>query len=233
MVIFQKIFNKRSGSKQERGFTRQNFAGFARLALRPARLAFGSLKAGESKRGKQNLGGFTLVELLVVTGIFSIVVFAISGIFTAAVSTQKDILSAKKVLGEMNYAMEFMSRALRMATKDTGQGCIISGFNYDSHSSYGDRGIVFRNTLQEGECQEFYLDPTTKQIKFKRHDSGETLDLTSSDVEINELRFLLFGQDQADDFQPLVTIYFEASSGNSPMIKMQTSVSQRNLDVTY
>jgi prepilin-type N-terminal cleavage/methylation domain-containing protein len=181
-----------------------------------------------------NNKGFTLVELLMASAVFSIVVVIISGIFVAAVNTQRNILSAKKVLGQTSYAMEFMSRALRMAVKDTGQGCITAGYNYDYHPTYGNQGIRFKNHLQGDECQEFYLEGG--QIKFKRNASSPTpqvLDLTSSDMEITDLRFFLSGETQNDDLQPMVTIYLEAKTGDSPTIKLQTSISQRNLDVSY
>ena len=49
--------------------------------------------------------------------------------------------------------------------------------------------------------------------------------------------FDLAGESQNDDLQPLVTIFSEIKStgtlGESQKIKIQTSISQRNPDVTY
>ena len=86
--------------------------------------------------------------------------------------------------------------------------------------------------MQGGECQEFYFEDG--HIKMKRDVNGfpTVLDLTSSDIEIVDFEVILNGQSQGDNFQPLVTLNLWAKAGRSPLIKIQTSVSQRNLDLS-
>ena len=71
-------------------------------------------------------------------------------------------------------------------------------------------------------------------------DGGEPLPLTSDDLEV--LSFKVgptesWGQD--DNKQPRITLFLEAKGVKSqkpelqPIIRIQTTISQRNLDVTY
>ncbi|MCD5396432.1 MAG: type II secretion system GspH family protein [Candidatus Pacebacteria bacterium] len=172
--------------------------------------------------------GFTLVELLVVCGIFSAVVVVIAGIFVSLIQIQRDIILTKKALREINYALEFMSRALRTAKKelDKTEPCIPYGYNY--YQASNDQ-IKFINRNENNECQEFYLQ--NGQIKFKRPDKP-ALSLTSPTVKISQLTFFLQGQSQDDNRQPLVTIVLAAEIGNKKL-HFQTSVSQRDLDRKY
>ncbi len=173
--------------------------------------------------------GFTLVELLVSAGIFSIIVVTIVGVFVSSIKLQDNVLSAKKIIGELNYALEFMSRNLRMSMKDRGDGCVPIADT--SYGLYVDgEGIIFKNVFESGQCQRFFLE--NQQIKFRR-ESDEPIDLTSPGIKITKLKFAVSGNMPDDDLQPLVKIYIEATAGKAPPIKLQTSVSQRNLDVNY
>lgn len=167
--------------------------------------------------------GFTLVELLIVAGMFSVVITVVASLFVSSLRTEKSILDTKRVLGEVSYAMEYISRALRMAEKDIDGTCIGSKENYD----VGPESVAFINALQDDACQRFYLEDG--KIKF---DNGtKILDLTSDNITIENLKFNLHGESQTDDFQPFVTIYFEAHTKVSPVLAFQTSVSQRNPDI--
>jgi len=171
--------------------------------------------------------GFTLIELLVVTAIFGTLMVAITGLFVSALRIERGVLASKKVLGQISYTAEYMTRALRMAEKDKTGTCISSGSNYESVSV---SEIRFINALQNSDCQRFFLD--NNQIKYEIS-PGNIIELTSSDIIVENLKFELSGETQADDIQPFVTIYIEAGARESSALKVQTSVSQRNLDVNY
>ena len=70
-----------------------------------------------------------------------------------------------------------------------------------------------------------------------RWQSGaEDLPLTSDDLEVTELKFEISGASQGDTFQPKVTMLFEIKKRgalDSPTLRIQTTTSQRNLDVIY
>ena len=172
--------------------------------------------------------GFTLVELLITASIFSIVMVIITGIFVYAIRTQMFLFTSKKIIAETSYAMEYMSRALRVAKKDHLGNCI--GTNYNYEVTYGGQGIKFINPLQGDKCQEFYLDPTTHTIKF--NNGSEVIQLTSDGIKIANLHFEVFGDSPGDPLQPFVRILIEAQTrqGGSPL-RLQTSISQRDPDI--
>jgi prepilin-type N-terminal cleavage/methylation domain-containing protein len=171
--------------------------------------------------------GFTLIELLIVASIFAIIVGVVATLFVSALKTQKNVLDTKKILGQVSYTVEYMTRSLRMAEKDTGEGCLSYGSNYKV--SFAKDEITFRNALQDGKCQRFFLQ--NEQIMFD-NGSGDISYLTSNDIHIKNLKFEVHGQNQGDSFQPFVTIYFEASTQSTLVLKFQSSVSQRNIDIT-
>lgn len=178
---------------------------------------------------KKKEKGFTLIELVISAGIFSVLAISIAGVFIGAMRSYQNVLLTKRILSETSYAMEFMSRAMRMAPRDRNGTCVPLGTTYQLLDL--NTKIRFINALQNNECQEFYRDPLSKTIKTRKLIGGQTMDLTSSGVEILALKFETSGNSSGDELQPIITIYLEATKGNTPPIKIQTSVSQRNLDL--
>lgn len=176
--------------------------------------------------------GFTLVEMLVAVSIFTLVVGMATGIFVSALRAQKQSLASQQLLDQISYAMEYMSRALRMATKDLTGACITAKSNYENPG--GDTSkIRFINHLQDDDCQEFFLEDNYLKYKIKIGADEETLALTSDDLKVNSLNFNLSGQFQppTDYLQPKVTISLDIEGKEQSKIKIQTTVSQRNLDI--
>jgi len=168
--------------------------------------------------------GLTLIELLVVTGLFGVLMTLVSGIFISSLNTERNILTTKRVLGEVSYASEYMTRALRMAEKDIIGSCIGLGNTYEITAR---DGLEFINALKNYQCQEFFL--SNGQIKTEIN--GSIIDLTSDKITVSHLDFDISGASESDNLQPFVTIYIQAHTEKSSIIKTQTSVSQRNPDI--
>ena len=183
--------------------------------------------------------GFTLTEMLVGMAVFSLILVAISGIFVSAIRIQKRTLTANDLSQETSYLLEYMSRTLRMARKDDVGGVDCLGgdkINYEINAS--STGIKFRN--YKDLCQEFYLDKTTYQLIERISSSTNPLvfstsTLTSPNLRVNYFNIEILGAPQGDNQQPRVTITMEITKpGTSqPKIKVQTTISQRQLDFTY
>ena len=182
-----------------------------------------------------NNKSFTLIEILVAVAIFSLVVAAGSGIFISSISGQQKSLAFQRVLSESSYVMEYMSRSLRMAQKELSAPDCLSqnGLNYEK--TRGGRGLKFINYKEE--CQEFYWETTTNQLKESR--DGVKNYLTSEALEISAFNINLTGESQEDNShnsQPRVTIFLEIKTKGQKAqtqfeMKIQTTISQRNLDV--
>ena len=170
--------------------------------------------------------GFTLIELLIVVVIFSVVIGSSTGVFASALRIQRYNLSQQQLLNQISYVSEYMSRMIRMAVVDDGT-CGFSGQNYKITGSK----IEFQNYL--GECQEFYL--STGQILVDRTGYSSPVPLTSDDFTVSDLQFISVGILRSDSFQPKITFSMRVTSdivGDAqPLINIQTTISQRNLDI--
>ena len=172
--------------------------------------------------------GYTLIEILVAVAIFFVLVAGPAGLFVSAIRSQIRALALREIIDNSSHAIEYISRSLRMAKKDLGGACITAGYNYENPS--GLSTIKFLD--YEGFCRQFYLSGGV----LRWQSGAEDLPLTSDDLEVTELKFEISGASQGDTFQPKVTMLFEIKKRgalDSPTLRIQTTTSQRNLDVIY
>ena len=180
--------------------------------------------------------GFTLIELLVSGIIFSILMVSIVGVFVSAIRVQRYSLSQQQLLNQTSFAMEYMSRFLRMARKSTDLSCLAtSNSNYEDFGGAGVRFINYR-----GDCHTFYTsneaDCETVNVggTYLCQDiNGTWLPLTSGDLVVEDFKVNLQGEGGGDDIQPRATLFLKirGSGINPPTLQIQTTVSQRNLDI--
>ena len=174
--------------------------------------------------------GYTLVEVLVAVSIFVIFVSAPTGIFISSLKGQKRALAQREIIDGGSYFLEYIGRFLRMAKKDDlgGINCL-SGDKVNFELTHSGNGIKFRN--YKDECQEFYLDGK----RIFENKNGNVLPLTSANLEVNFLKFQIFGETQSDKIQPRVMTSFEIQKKGQSETKtrFQTTISQRDLDVQY
>jgi prepilin-type N-terminal cleavage/methylation domain-containing protein len=178
-----------------------------------------------------NNKGFSLIEMLVVVLIFTIVMGIAVGVFTTALKLQKYNLAYQQLLSQVSYAMEYMDRSIRMAVKENGAfGCIGAGQNYQNPG-----GVISSINFVDykGQCQQFYLNGSQVRSRNTGISGNAILDLTSTDFTVTMLRFVISGD--AAGSQPRVTIIMEIEAKTTvlpkPKIKIQTTVSQRNLNM--
>ena len=184
--------------------------------------------------------GYTLIEVLVAVGIFTIIIAAPTGFFVGSLKGQLKALASQKLLDNTSYCLEYISRSLRMAKKDLTGACVERGSNYENPAKNISR-IRFLN--YQGYCQEFSLSGGQLGKRESPNESeenlGEFLPLTSDDLEIISLKFQLSGQSQDDTDQPRVTLFLKIKGAKGqkpelrPEINIQTTISQRDLDVPY
>ena len=202
--------------------------------------------------------GFTLIELIVVMAVFLIIIGTAVGIFISIVQHQRRIMSEQELLNQISYVVEYMSKAMRMAKTAENDDCIPLGYIYfltrpDNNTGFYN-GIKFINQSDNNACQEFYLDyivpdqPSSgfvlKEIKkYSSVDPDDSIALTSDKIKINFIKFGIngysgavgetIGASENDDSQPRITISLDVQikGDNQPVKKIQTTVSQRNLNV--
>jgi len=193
---------------------------------------------------KKNLGGFTLIEIMIAVAIFSLLISSATTLFVSSIKEQRRSLSYQQLADQVSYAIEYMSRSCRMASKeifDNPFHCLSStGINFENPSGDASRlrFIKFDEESSADICHEFYLN-NGQLIEYKRNmTTGEEISqpLTSDNLQINSLTFLLTGETQNDDIQPFLTIFWNIQSisekeEDRTSLIFQTSISQRNLDI--
>jgi prepilin-type N-terminal cleavage/methylation domain-containing protein len=188
--------------------------------------------------------GFTLVEILVAVTIFVIVVSIASSLFVQTIRSQRRNLAYQELLDQTSYVMEYMARSIRMAKKADVACTGNPDYNYATTSwslAWGDiKCLHFKN--YKGECQYFCLNSTSTNSRLMTTTTPNLLGipsqldftyLTSSDLNVSFFDINARGWEKGslDNSQPLVIISLEIEGKEESSIEIQTSISQRNLDI--
>ncbi|MDP4007155.1 MAG: prepilin-type N-terminal cleavage/methylation domain-containing protein [bacterium] len=174
--------------------------------------------------------GFTIPELLVAMFMFSLIIGGAVNLLLAGIAAQRSSLATEELLDQTSFMMEYMTRVLRQAQKDLGATCLsVPGLNYEI--THDGEGIMFING--NSQCQEFLLQGARIQESIP---PAPPAFLTSDNLLVTSLQFVLEGESQDDDFQPKVTFSIAIEGQGSkpearPKAKLQTTISQRKVDV--
>lgn len=162
--------------------------------------------------------------------VFTFITAAASGIFVSALKTQRSSLAYREIIDQTSYLEDYMSRAIRMARKERSAPACLSGNNLNYEETRSGNGLKFVNYL--GYCQEFFLDTATNRLKeTKSGPVGTEEFLTSDSLNVSIFNIQLTGQSQNDDIQPRVTLFLDIKGKEQSKIQIQTTISQRNLDI--
>lgn len=189
---------------------------------------------------KQN--GFTLVEMTVSLGLFTIIMFIATSAFLSIVNTDRKARSVRIAADNLNIALEDMSRRIKTgSTYNCGGGatgtqdCAATpgntfSFNDDSTAS---ARVTYRRAVGLGGCGTGY---TSTQGCILRNNEL----ITSPEIDIRDLKFLVSGSTPcgttppcANTKQPMVVIVIDGSLGSGTTesgFKIQTTVTQRAYD---
>ena len=192
------------------------------------------------KTKKQN-SGFTLIEIMVATAIFMIIMLAaIGALFVASNSAQK-AKALRAAMDNVNFAMENMSRSLRVGSY---YYCTTAPVNFpSSQTSYqdcdgsggsasGGTAIVFTPYDITGQG----VPPVAFQLSsssIQKVSGSQAINITSPEVKITDLKFVVRGSGPNDGLQPSVYLIIKGSvsvRGEDTKFAIQTLASQRNAE---
>jgi prepilin-type N-terminal cleavage/methylation domain-containing protein len=181
---------------------------------------------------KKNQNGFTLIELIVAIGVFSIVMVIATGSLLSVITANRKAQSFKSVLNNLSFAVESMSRSMRVgsvyhcgdvSTYSTERNCGSGDSFMAFEASNGDVGdpndqIIYR--LNGGRIQR------------STNSGGDYSWVTAIDVVIDDLKFVVRGTG-SNPSQPSVTIsitgHMEIDQRTRTDFNLETYVSQRLL----
>ncbi|MHB1118013.1 MAG: PulJ/GspJ family protein [Minisyncoccota bacterium] len=188
---------------------------------------------------KRNLHnqGFTLVEMIVSIGLFTVILFVATSAFLSVVDSDRKTRAIRVVMDNLSISLENIERHIR-----TGSAyyCGVAGSGVLDCAS---GGSTLSFTEQDGTTRTTYAwDSETKAI-FRTVSAGAPVRITSPEISIDNLKFIVMGsalgagRGGTDTVQPYVIMAIDGSIGAalaSPAsranFKIQTMVTQRNYD---
>ena len=171
------------------------------------------------KKNKSKLvSGFTLIEIMVATTIFIIVMIMGMG---SLISSSSQVKQARKLgiaMDNVSFAMENMTRTIRMAT---------------SYVSNGPNSISFTPSgTSNAKGYRYVTNSGNGSIQKQDNVSNAWSDITSPEVDIEMLKFFVNGEDD-DEEQPSVYILIKGNvniEGEAVPFAIQTLASQRSTE---
>lgn len=163
--------------------------------------------------------GFTLIEMIVAIAVFTVVMTVTAATYLNISDIQRKANAIRAINDNVSFAMEVMSREI---SRGNDFNLAIAGCSYSVPCGYFD----FRD---RNDNQITY---SLENNSIKRTSPGDPdLYLTSSDVVIDNMEFMIKGQELGDGWQPMVTIIINATAGEKLKIRtsfnLQTTITQR------
>ncbi|MBU2564294.1 prepilin-type N-terminal cleavage/methylation domain-containing protein [Patescibacteria group bacterium] len=158
---------------------------------------------------------FTLIEILVALSIFMVVIIVVLTTFLSGINGQRKVIALQDVQDNARFLMNFMVKEIRMSE--------INSFNSSS----------LNITRPDGESVSYLFNNANGKIE--RTDSTTSGPISSDNVFILG-GFYGSGVGKLDGLQAKITIVMDVQKNSAKeqgraSIKIQTTVSQRNLDL--
>lgn len=171
--------------------------------------------------------GFTLLEMLVSIGIFSVLVVSAIDITLGISNAQLKTASLQAIQDNIRFGLELVTKEMR------------TGTNYRLSSFCAPAGSEISFITSAGEQRVYYLNAARKAIMRIRGsvNCANSIQFTAEEVSVNTLTIRLRGQTAGpDDGQPTITLAIKISSsdpkfGGETSINLQTTIVQRFRDL--
>jgi len=177
--------------------------------------------------------GYTLLELIVSLGIFSMVMLVVMGAYVSLISLDRQARANNQLAASLSFAVESMARSMR------------TGTSYDC----GGGGMPYN--CNQGRDSISFIDSQNQIITYALKDNGSIgqctgalctdatlVPLTDPRIEITSMTFYVrgVGTNGADDLiQPNVTFTIAGSmttdGGETASFSIQTSATQRLIEL--
>lgn len=195
----------------------------------------------EIKNQNKKKGGFTLIELMVAISIFTMIMLVAMGSLFTMLDSAKGARALRLAMDNVNFAMESMTRSIRMGTNyncsSTDLNNLNSYSNSNSNSTCQNSKISFKPQTLPPPAPE----PTSKiayglgvgayNKSIVRCNGISCTPITSPDVKIEELKFVVNGSSPTDNKQASVYIIVKGTVTVKKIdhsFAIQTMASQRN-----
>jgi len=189
--------------------------------------------------------GFTLIEIMVATSIFMIIMLVALGALVTSSTAAKDAKELRTAMDNINFAMENMTRSLRTGSeyscnpdKDNPSISIgVSSVSQVADCPNGGGGILFTSANQPvlsydaGYGIGKRLNGTHTIFRYDSNFTNGAQDLLANEVDIQKLVLYVNGSYPADNIQPSIRIVIKGTvtiKGTPTEFAIQTMASQRS-----
>jgi len=185
---------------------------------------------------------FTLIELMVATSIFVVIMLASMSSLFIMLDATKGSKALRFAMDNVNFAMESMTRSIRMGTN---YYCASYGETIDTEDLTQTQNCSYTDVIKSGTLIAFKpqnLSALNKVVyKLSETGSGNTIvrcgegnpcvSIVSPDVNVEKLKFIVKGSANNDGTQASVYIIVKGTvmvKGVPTSFAVQTMASQRN-----
>lgn len=184
--------------------------------------------------------GFSLVEMIVSLGIFTIVLFIATSAFLAVVNADRKSRATRIAMDNLNLALEDMSRRIKTGssyncgnTMNPTDNCA-TGDNIFRFIDQENDTVIYKLGSGPTECfNSLYKETQGCILRTIPYESPSFMLATSPEIDITKLRFFVSGSSPLDSIQPVVVAMIEGTLGVDPKkttFKIQTTITQRKVD---
>lgn len=185
-----------------------------------------------NKKTKTNVGraGFTLMEMLVATTLFVVIIMSSADIFRLVAAGQRKAIDSQNVQESLKYFLEVIGKEIRMAQRDNGV-CPMVPDDQIFYLTNNTRGDVLYFKNYHGQCVHYYLFPypATNSLRFTIGRDSDLNFISPFKIDISDLKFIV--SEEADK-QAVVTMSFQASAVVDSVrrreeMRIQTTITSR------
>ncbi len=200
-----------------RNHTHNEFLRISRVPLKAGRANFNEFLKNR---------GFTLMEMVVSLGLFSVLVVAAMGVIISISNAQIKAANIQTIQDNIRFALELITKEARTGTDFQLSVVCASG-----------PGEELSFTTAAGSQRIYYRSGTELKRIAGSTDCEESQPVSSEDVEIETLRFILSGEIPGpNDGQPRITLAARLRSVSAKFqlessMNLQTTIIQRLRDL--
>ncbi|OGF83183.1 hypothetical protein A3B18_00530 [Candidatus Giovannonibacteria bacterium RIFCSPLOWO2_01_FULL_46_13] len=188
--------------------------------------------------------GFTLLELMVAVGLFTVAIFMIMVILFAITNAQRKVVNIQNSQDNLRFAFEAMIKEIRTGREfHCGATGVLSLPQNCTFASSGDTSFTFLNSAGQRVTYRLYYNNNADAYQLVKSsngtlpcdgDTGDVIDcqrITATQVNVSRLRFYVDGTAGGDDKQSIATIVLEGDVPDAKVgttkISLQATVSKR------
>jgi type II secretory pathway pseudopilin PulG len=171
--------------------------------------------------------GVSLVEVIISTTIFVIILLSMTGIFKMVLDAQRQAIATQNVQESLKFFFEVISKEIRMA-KRAGGGCAHLPANARFATSSNAFGEILYLKNYHDECVTYQLDDDNGVTRFYIERDSEGAWLSPRRVNVNDLQF--FVHEVAGE-QAYISISLDANyigrEAEHSRMRVQTTITSR------